>query len=80
MPQIRYIAPEGRPEARTKYVRARVNKDEREHFEALAAEVGLNMSDYIRALVGLPALHPGAPPGNANHKGKRGGNQHSKRK
>jgi hypothetical protein len=74
---IRYVAPEGRPEPRKQWLRFRVNPDERAHVERLAAEAGLRVSDYLRALVNLPALSPGAPLGNQNKRGTPGGNVHT---
>jgi hypothetical protein len=34
------------------------------------------VSDYLRALVGLPAIRPGAPKGNTNRRGKRARDTH----
>lgn len=40
------------------------------------AEPGI--SGLIRALLGLPAITKGAPPGNSNHAGRKGRNQYAK--
>lgn len=77
--RTKFQPPEHRPEARRKWRRFRVNAEEGEYVDNLAAEAGFgNTSDYLRALVSLQPLRPGAPLGNRNKAGKRGANQFSK--
>lgn len=80
MRAIRYQPPEGRAEPRTDWMKFRVNPDERAHVEALAGAAGLKVGDYLRGLVGLAALKPGAPLGNQNRVGKPGVNQYTDRR
>lgn len=35
------------------------------------------VGDFLRTVLGLPDIHVGAPAGNQNHTGKRGGNHHT---
>jgi hypothetical protein len=61
-------------EPRKQWLKIRVNQRERAYVEALAAEAGQRVSNYLRGLVGLPALTAGRPRGNragARRKGKR---------
>ena len=80
MARTKFQPPEHRPEARKAWRRFRVNAEEGAHVDRLAKEATFgNTSDYLRALVGLQPLRPGAPLGNKNKAGKKGGNQFTKK-
>jgi hypothetical protein len=65
---------------RNQTVRFRVNEAEDEHVNTLAGKAGFGtVSDYLRSLLDLSAVTPGAPLGNKNKSGRKGANQHGRR-
>ena len=69
MRRTKYQKPESRPEARHKWARFSLNEAEEAKVVRLATQAGYGkISDYLRALVDLPPLHPGAPVGNQNRR------------
>ncbi len=65
------MKPPNSEQPRLASLRFRVNKEERRYVENLAAKAGMSMTDYLRSLVNLPPLSPGAPLGNKNRSKKR---------
>ncbi len=58
------------PEPRNQFRKFRVNQQEAATVDVLAKKAGMKISDYLRSLVGLSPLTPGAPIGNKNQKRK----------
>jgi hypothetical protein len=81
VPKHRVTPQQSRPSTRNIWQKFRVSLEEQNYIKQLAEKAGFrNVSNYLRAMLGLPAIRRGAPAGNQNKKGKSGGNVYTRKR